>query len=707
MNDFMNNPFMQNMQQEEDRYLTEVHPLAKLWALRILVELGGAKEFINDNCFSHQWIAKHLGFSEDLLGEQFNSQRAHQELAQLHQMAEIVQVQNPAQFSAELSYNLKLLQRLLGLNEVECLILGFVVLVHSEQLLDDIADHLGTLTAAKSMKALAIILAIPYEDVRQALAVQGCLHRSGLIHLQREYSSYLRSKLDLVSAQLVDKLLVKANDVMDLFVGTINKSAAAELTLEDYPHLQSQLDLLLAYLQQVKQQAQVGVNIFIYGSSGTGKTQLCKVLAEALQVQLFEIACEDEDGDAITATGRLCAYRAAQSVFDGQTALLLFDEVEDVFNDTEKGAGMKSTAQSRKAWVNRILEQNRTPAIWVSNSDQIDPAFLRRFDLILEVTIPPKQQRMKMIEQYCGDQLSEQHQQALANAAHLSPALLRRAYRVAKTAKRANQSLQVQNTMLQLVSNTLVAQGHHRIKLYDSAGLPKFYDLDYINTKANMMQIAAGIKQHGFGRLCLYGASGTGKTAFARWLADHIGQPLLIKRGSDLQSPYIGEMEQNLAKAFAEAEEQKAVLLLDEVDSLLQDRRNAVRSWEIAQVNEFLVQMESFNGIVITTTNRFDDLDQAALRRFDFKIHFDYLTYAQRLQLFKQVCQQLNIEINEQQISAKLKQLNRLCAGDFAVIIRQARFHPFQHVDEILQHLNAEMAVKYQVSQTIGFAASA
>ncbi|MEG0170405.1 MAG: hypothetical protein RR605_13540, partial [Acinetobacter sp.] len=60
----MNNPFMQNMQQEEDRYLTEVHPLAKLWALRILVELGGAKEFINDNCFSHQWIAKHLGFSE-------------------------------------------------------------------------------------------------------------------------------------------------------------------------------------------------------------------------------------------------------------------------------------------------------------------------------------------------------------------------------------------------------------------------------------------------------------------------------------------------------------------------------------------------------------------------------------------------------------------------------------------------------------------
>jgi replication-associated recombination protein RarA len=105
----------------------------------------------------------------------------------------------------------------------------------------------------------------------------------------------------------------------------------------------------------------LGVNIFIYGSSGTGKTQLCKVLAEALQVQLFEIACEDEDGDAITATGRLCAYRAAQSVFDGQTALLLFDEVEDVFNDTEKGAGMKSTAKAARlgsiAYWSRIVPQ--------------------------------------------------------------------------------------------------------------------------------------------------------------------------------------------------------------------------------------------------------------------------------------------------------------------------------------------------------------
>lgn len=684
----------------------EVHPLAKLWGLRILVELGGSRDFISDNCFNHTWIARHLGFSESLLTDEFNPQVAHQALIKLHQQSEQLHASQPIQFSAELSFNLDLLQQLLGLNAVERLILGFVVLLHSEQLLDDIADTLGLLNAAKIIKAVSIILNLPYEAVRQALATQGCLHRTGLIGLQQDYNGYLRTKLSLVSNQLVDKLLVRAHDVMDLFVGTINKSTAADLSLQDYPHLEQQLTLLLAYLQQVQMHQQFGVNIFIYGSSGTGKTQLCKVLAAALDVQLFEISCEDEDGDSVTATERLCAYRAAQSIFDGQSALLMFDEVEDVFNDSENGAGMKSTAQSRKAWVNRMLENNRTPTIWVSNSDQLDPAFIRRFDMVLEVKVPPKKQRMHIIQKHCEADLDTQYQEALANLEHLSPAVLRRAHRVAKTAKLSNAQLQVQDSMTQLISNTLKVQGHQGIKLQDSHALPQFYDLDFIHTPANLAQIASGMKQHGFGRLCLYGASGTGKSAFARWLAEYTGQPLLIKRGSDLLSPWVGEMEQNLAKAFAEAEEQQAILLLDEVDSLLQDRRNATRSWEITQVNEFLVQLESFNGIVITTTNRFDDLDQAALRRFDFKIHFDYLTYAQRLKLLQRVCQQLGFEFEESQVQLKLQALDRLCAGDFSVIVRQSFFHPFQDVDAVLQHLADEMAVKLKNSPAIGFGVS-
>jgi SpoVK/Ycf46/Vps4 family AAA+-type ATPase len=58
------------------------------------------------------------------------------------------------------------------------------------------------------------------------------------------------------------------------------------------------------------------------------------------------------------------------------------------------------------------------------------------------------------------------------------------------------------------------------------------------------------------------------------------------------------------------------VLLLDEADSFMQSRKDAVRNYEVSEVNEMLQGMERFNGIFICTTNLFDRLDEAALRRF-------------------------------------------------------------------------------------------
>ena len=102
------------------------------------------------------------------------------------------------------------------------------------------------------------------------------------------------------------------------------------------------------------------------------------------------------------------------------------------------------------------------------------------------------------------------------------------------------------------------------------------------------------------------------------------------------------------------------------------------RSWEVSQVNEFLVQLESFNGVVVATTNRFDELDQAALRRFDFKMHFDFLNYAQRLALLENICIQLKLVVHEADIKVKLQSLDRLSVDETSLwIVRQSCFHPF------------------------------
>ena len=79
---------------------------------------------------------------------------------------------------------------------------------------------------------------------------------------------------------------------------------------------------------------------------------------------------------------------------------------------------------------------------------------------------------------------------------------------------------------------------------------------------------------------------------------------------------------------------EEAVLLLDEADSFLRSRRLAERNYEVSEVNEMLQGMERFGGVFICTTNLFDELDEAALRRFTFKIRFKPLEVTQRLAMF-------------------------------------------------------------------------
>ena len=91
---------------------------------------------------------------------------------------------------------------------------------------------------------------------------------------------------------------------------------------------------------------------------------------------------------------------------------------------------------------------------------------------------------------------------------------------------------------------------------------------------------------------------------------------------------YVGQSERNIAAAFEEARETGAMLVFDEADSLLWDRRDAQRSWEVSQVNEMLTWMAEHPLPVCFTTNLMDRIDQASLRRFTFSVRFEFLDRA-------------------------------------------------------------------------------
>jgi SpoVK/Ycf46/Vps4 family AAA+-type ATPase len=126
----------------------------------------------------------------------------------------------------------------------------------------------------------------------------------------------------------------------------------------------------------------------------------------------------------------------------------------------------------------------------------------------------------------------------------------------------------------------------------------------------------------------------------------------------------------------------------------------------VSEVNEMLQGMERFAGIFVCTTNLFDELDEAALRRFTFKIRFRALSTAQRERMF--VAEALDGDpaalTAEQQM--RLAELDQLAPGDFAAVKRQVDIlgAAFE-ADEFLSELESEHRVKPEVRQrrSIGF----
>ena len=155
---------------------------------------------------------------------------------------------------------------------------------------------------------------------------------------------------------------------------------------------------------------------------------------------------------------------------------------------------------------------------------------------------------------------------------------------------------------------------------------------------------------------------------------------------------------------FRQAQQEGALLLLDEADSFLTERQSAKNSWEVTAVNEMLTQMERFDGLFICSTNLMQRLDAASLRRFALKIKFNYLKPEQRWQLFRAQFKRLSSR-HEADARAALNQLNTLTPGDFATVRRQAAlFNVTLTADEWLQRLTQECRNKAGgVKQPIGF----
>ena len=662
---------------------SEIYELATLWTLRAIFNLGGERELLRSG---YDDVLEFLGIE--------SKEHKKEEIQNLKNKLEILEKSQISCKLKDLEHNLNLLQANLGLNSAERDILRFVAIIYNYEVISNACSLLGDLNNIQATKAISKILNLRFGDVQKAFRKDGIFAKTSIIKLENNVHN-LKFKIDVINNNFMCDLFVKCESMDEIFESSIKPCSKTNLTTKNYPHIKEDVKILLSFLKSAISKKQKGVNVLLYGSAGTGKTELSKVIASELNLKLYEVAYDDGDGYA-NEHQRIRSYCLAQNVLSAGSNLLMYDEAEDIFNTNND-----EKRQYGKAFINRSLETNELPTIWITNNIfDMDEAVVRRFNLAIEIGIPTEDVRAKIIKKYSENLIDSKLVKKLAKNDFIAPALISNASAVVSNLNTKDKN----KAFERVINNTLKAQGYEEIRDYNPRDdLPSSYDPNFVNSDCDLNELMQGIKISKNARICLYGVPGTGKSAYAKFIAKSLKKPIIIKKGSDLLSMFVGWTEKNIALAFKEAKEKHAVLVFDEVDSFLQDRSMAARSWEVTQVNEMLVQMESFDGIFIATTNLIDNLDKACLRRFDLKLEFGYLLPEQSQNLFKKECTLLKVKFDEN-AAKKVSNLGLLTPGDFASVRRQAKFRPIKNGDDFCHRLELEVALKNEEkSAKIGF----
>ncbi|MDR1871169.1 MAG: ATP-binding protein [Deltaproteobacteria bacterium] len=469
----------------------------------------------------------------------------------------------------------------------------------------------------------------------------------------------------------------------------LGKPLKATLTREDYEHLIDDYNFTADLLQKTLREKTKGLNILFYGAAGAGKTEMAKTIAAQIGASLYAVS---EESRLSPDQSRTSDTLVALGLTNGdERTILMVDEAEEVF-----GHSPSNSRHYNRLFFHRLLENNLGPIIWITNNvKEMDAAIIRRFSYAVKFDSPPLKARANIWKRELAKSqfpISPQEIKDLASDYDLTPSFTQSAL---KAANLLNDKGAIKKT---LESLEMALSGDGYAHKPDKPFLT--FNPDLANTDLNLTTLTQRILSSGrldFS-LCLYGVPGAGKSEYLVYLASQMGLTPLQLRASDLLNRYVGETEKRVAKAFNVAKRDQKFLIFDEADSFLMDRRLANHSWEVTQVNEMLTWMERHPYPFACATNFKERLDEASLRRFSFKVHYDYLTPSQTLLAFERFFGPDKAkDLND------LSALKRLTPGDFVLVARKAAILGLTQTSELVELLLSEQAAKSDKTGAIGF----
>lgn len=563
-------------------------------------------------------------------------------------------------------------------DETDMLVLCYTAEVQSEfgrfiQRRDDLENH----------RLMAVALGLSVGRVRTLLGSRSRLVMSGLLEGHRNFNS-----IPSVAAEAVEHLSgVGDVPLQDQFVRRVEGDG---FSLRSFGISAERIRLMKGLLAQ---DGAAGARVLFYGKPGTGKSELARALVRSCGRPAFLLATA-EDGNFRRRNRRLGLELALERA-RRENGVLIIDEADELLNTEPTGlfAGLfrGDSQDGDKGWLNELLDRSAVPMIWITNRvNGMHSSVQRRFSYSLEFRDNDLRRRTEVWKQALAASplhtlipvplLKQLAAEYPVNTGGVTKALAE----VSRLLDAASGEQQVEELLRELLDRQLALSGIRR-----SAGFSlqkKNYDPSVLRLDCSpeallesVRKFGAFLDRSGSGvrrslNLLFWGPSGTGKTAYARYLAEATGRELLVMRPSDLLDPYVGMTEKKIARAFRQAEEEDKLLFIDEADSFLYSRSGAQRGWELSHVNEFLSRMETFRGILICCTNLLDRFDYAALRRFQWKAGFKPLDRSGRERLYRKYFQpagRLPVEVVQQ-----LSRLEGLVPGDFSAVEQRYGFYP-------------------------------
>ncbi|XP_055298728.1 fidgetin-like protein 1 isoform X2 [Sitodiplosis mosellana] len=256
----------------------------------------------------------------------------------------------------------------------------------------------------------------------------------------------------------------------------------------------------------------------------------------------------------------------------------------------------------------------------------------------------------------------------------------------------------VEPKMIEAIMNEIIDQGD-KVEWHCIAGLEYAKKMlqEAVVLPILRPDIFTGLRQPPRGVL-LFGPPGTGKTMIGKCIASQSNSTFFSISASSLTSKWIGEGEKMVRALFAvAAAKQPSVVFIDEVDSLLCQRSESEHESSRRMKTEFLVQldgastMEKDRILIVGATNRPQELDEAARRRFVKRLYIPLPEYPARREILYSLLSSINHVITESQFDEIATRADGFSGADMKVLCQEAVMGPIRSISFTdMQNMSAD-----------------